>query len=222
MIILTILPQTWSPPLSKPLAPGIHLNGKASSVLLFDCDLSFSLLALRSLLRAHVLARINASVHNCIPSETSLAALISTALSRLHICRPTSPTELLASLLTVPKTFITNSAPLVPFIVLDGYSTYYWINRFDDLGEGTTKPLPNPHYLQLGHQTSMHRSLIRALKSLKDDYTCGIAVSRSELVARAQDDTAPLRHSDMPWTGVVDRFVHTWKEPGGAIRWKES
>ncbi|KAJ3175478.1 hypothetical protein HDU87_006141 [Geranomyces variabilis] len=242
IITLTLLPQIWTPPTHPASAPPLHLGGSNSSVLLLDSDLRFSLLALDVHLRAHVIRCLPTDHHP--PSDSAINVLISSALTRLHLARPSSATALLATLARAPHTFLPNAASLAPLIVVDGLSPFYWNNRLDDLGEGPhldpaddedeedvgcDQPQPQPQSFM--HE-SVHRAIIRVLRALKDDHHCAIIVSRWELFPSSSAPAgnepggsgggpALARYSDAPWAALADRFCYVWRDSGGRARWKK-
>ncbi|TPX70254.1 hypothetical protein SpCBS45565_g01890 [Spizellomyces sp. 'palustris'] len=201
LIALAVLPATWTPPSATDAIP---LRGSATPVLLIDLDLRFSLSQLAAFMRAHIQLCISPTS----VSQPSLTALINSSLSRLHICRPTSPLQMLATLLNAPKSFILEQDTLSSLVVIDGYSTYYWFNRFDDYDINKSS----------AGQPSMHRAIARALRRLKQEYACGVIVTRGERVMSRQGDFVVSR--DTVWTSLVDRFVMVWKEQE-KVRWKE-
>ncbi|KAJ3161908.1 DNA repair protein xrcc2 [Geranomyces variabilis] len=243
IITLTLLPRIWTPPTHPASAPPLYLGGSNSSVLLLDSDLRFSLIALHAHLRAHV---VRCLPTNHPPSESAISVLITSALTRLHLARPTSAIALVATLARAPHTFLPNAASLTPLIVVDGLSPFYWINRLDDLGEGphlepaddedgetegsSGQPQPQPQSFM--HE-SVHRAIIRVLRGLKDDHHCAIVVSRWELFpssSAAGDEpggggggggTALARYSDAPWAALADRICYVWRDLGGVARWKQ-
>ncbi|KAJ3157949.1 DNA repair protein xrcc2 [Geranomyces variabilis] len=245
IITLTLLPRIWTPPTHPASAPPLYLGGSNSSVLLLDSDLRFSLIALHAHLRAHVV-RCLPTDHP--PSESAINVLITSALTRLHLARPTSAIVLVATLARAPHTFLPNAASLTPLIVVDGLSPFYWINRLDDLGEGphlldpaddedgeeaegsSGQPQPQPQSFM--HE-SVHRAIIRVLRGLKDGHHCAIVVSRWELFpssSAAGDEPggggggggpALARNSDAPWAALADRMCYVWRDLGGVARWKQ-
>ncbi|KAI8910566.1 hypothetical protein DFJ77DRAFT_470224 [Powellomyces hirtus] len=228
MITLTILPRRWSPPLLLPLtalSPPVHLGGSSTGVLVLDCDLRFSLRALRSYMKAHITKCVEAASSEHAVSEASVNVLISSSLARLQTARPSTALELLATLIHAEHSFLRRCQTLGPLIVIDSLSPFYWINRLYDLGEGPhleprgpdDDPVPQPASFM--HE-SVHRALIRALRNLKDNFHCGIVVTRWEMFPTNPDEAMPTRYSDGPWATLADRFCYVWREQG-TVRWKK-
>ncbi|KAI9103147.1 hypothetical protein DFS34DRAFT_590710 [Phlyctochytrium arcticum] len=152
-----LLPRIWICPssstesshqhngISRRATPSlVPLNGIAARVLLIDLDIRFSVSALADLMRAYIQSRL-LSVLKKLPevSEAAISALIKSSLARLIVTRPTTPTSLLATLLAAPSTFLkaemaTSTSPGESsesrFVLIDGYSSMYWLNRVDDFG----------------------------------------------------------------------------------------
>ncbi|KAJ3156800.1 hypothetical protein HDU86_003566 [Geranomyces michiganensis] len=250
IIALTLLPRVWTPPTHPSSSPPLHIGGSNSSVLLLDSDLRFSLVAFHSHLRAHIIRCLPTDAPNP-PSDSAINVLATSALSRLHLARPTSAIALIATLTLAPRTFLADSASLTPLIVVDGLSPFYWSNRLDDLGEGPhldpdpggdedividNQPRQSQPQPQSFMHESVHRAIIRVLRGLKDDHHCAIVVSRWELFPgsySAGDEvgnggggggsgsSAQARYSDAPWSALTDRFCYVWRDSSGVPRWKK-
>ncbi|KAI8823027.1 uncharacterized protein EV422DRAFT_388861 [Fimicolochytrium jonesii] len=193
MITMTILPESFTllPSTSGGDSTPLHLHGSATPVLLLDCDLKFSLTKLRNTMLAH----ITHCLTTLTPALTSLPAsttdiIITSALHRLHIMRPTTNLQFLAALIAARRSFVRACGTPGPLIIIDGLTSYYWINRLDDMGELKAEVTGIPMEDEAeGHlrpaksfmKSSIHWAVIRAVRRLRDLEHCGVVVSRGVL-----------------------------------------
>ncbi|KAJ3185718.1 DNA repair protein xrcc2 [Gaertneriomyces sp. JEL0708] len=194
-------------------------GGQEGSVLLLDCDVRFSVTALSNTLRDYIKTRRQLTFGAAANVETIVLA----ALDRLQVAHPLDPVEFLATLMHAERTFVALSSN--PMIVVDSLSVFYWVNRLDDLGEPVQGPKPRLPQSRGpltygGSQPSMHRTVIRVLKQIKETYACPFIITRWELFPSKDGQGAQGPQSDTPWAGIVSRYVYVWREEG-KLCWKD-
>lgn len=158
LAMTTCLPRSWKVDLSvrgssrPPRSEDIAIGGRQKSVVIMDCDGRFSVKRLYTLVRSHLVRRVQEhaatipALYSAEATQESLHEETVRALSRVHIFVPTSSTSLAASLCSLPSyvrkacSGSDEAAEEVTFLLIDNISAFYWQDRYQaeqDRAHGT-------------------------------------------------------------------------------------
>jgi DNA-repair protein XRCC2 len=114
----------------------VLLGGRDKVAIICDCDSSWSMIRLDKLIKAHLLARIKQVLSlppiSAVPLDLSpsITSVLKSALSRIHIFKPTSTMSLATTLLTLP-TYHSHELPNseISMLLIDGISSFHWADK---------------------------------------------------------------------------------------------
>jgi Rad51 len=188
---------------AKAVLPTQH-GGQGTAVVWLDTDGRFSATRLRDLL----LGVLPPNLRNGDDAET----LAQTAMHHIHIFRPQSSAQLLATLDFLPTYLLgaTTHPSLhrrLGLLVLDSATAFYWPDRFEAESAGFENPLlPR-------NRPSRTAEVINRLKNLQREFDCAMvfpttstsfSTTNRHVAAEAAENPAPQEpRSVSPWTAFA-------------------
>ncbi|KAG9123525.1 hypothetical protein FRC07_014830 [Ceratobasidium sp. 392] len=119
----------------------VLLGGRNKSVVVCDCDARWSLLRLHTIISRYLHERLASAISASQPNEDSemhgaasapvVSEVVSEALKRVHIFRPTSTLSLATTLISIPVYHRSRmSDETIGMLMIDSISSFYWSDRW--------------------------------------------------------------------------------------------
>jgi hypothetical protein len=185
-----------------------HHGGRGTTVVWFDLDGRLSARRLREVMYGVVPTSASSQDGN------QKSAIAAEALRHVHVFRPQSSSQLMATLDSLPSYLLhagTHSSMnrCVSLLILDPASAFYWQDRFDQ----ETARLEYLHNAG-NHQVSRTAAIIAKLKTLQKEFNCAVALSTASAMSTLakpapaascnRDSAGPAEpRSTSPWTAFA-------------------
>ncbi len=160
---------------ARSVLPGDH-GGQGTAVVWFDADGRFSAMRLREV----ILDAVSSSTTNegTITGDRDTESLVQEALTHVHVLRPQSSIQLVATLDSLPSylfdvTAHSSLSRRLGLLVLDSASAFYWQDRY----HSETARFKHPDQPRDG--PSRTAEVIMGLRNFQREFDCAIAYSTS-------------------------------------------
>ena len=159
----------------------VSINGKGTTVVLFDLSGRFSILRLHHVMENHIFSACSTS--STAFTKQEIPSVVSDSLKHLHIFRPQSSSSLLATLaslssylLSSPSTHFSTNRRL-GLLAINDLSAFLWQDRLD-ADEETALPASNQ--AEKANSTlflERYRNFVSSLRNIQHLFSCTIVAT---------------------------------------------